>query len=97
MGINNYNNFNNPIKGSLACKQYHTYQYLLEILTTETDILLRKYCFCGESTTQINNNMKLELIQELFLFNDYKCECILKTENNIAQKKTISKFCNDCN
>ena len=96
MGINNYNNYNNPIKGSLACKQCHTY-YLLELLTTEKDIFLRKYCFCGESTTQINNNMKLELIQELYIFNDYKCKCILKTENNITQKKTISKFCNDCN
>jgi len=93
MGINKYNN---PIKGSLACKKCHTH-YLLELITTEPNILLRKYCFCGESTTQINNNMKLELIQELSFFNDYKCKCILETENNVAQKKTISKFCNDCN
>ena len=93
MGINKYNN---PIKGCLACKQCHTY-YLLELLTTEPNILLRKYCFCGESTTQINNNMKLELIQEFSFFNDYKCKCILGTEDNVAQKKAISKFCNDCN
>ena len=93
MGINKYNN---PIKGSLACMQCHTH-YLLELITTEPNILLRKYCFCGESTNQINNNMKLELIQELNFFNEYKCNCILKTENNLAQKKTISKFCNDCN
>ena len=93
MGINKYNN---PIKGCLACKQCHTH-YLLELLTTEPNILLRKYCFCGESTTQINNNMKLELIQEFSFFNDYKCKCILGTEDNVAQKKAISKFCNDCN
>ena len=91
------NNYNNPIKGSLACKQCHTH-YLLELFTTETDILLRKYCFCGESTTQINNNMRLELIQELSFFNDCKCRCILNTRNNnIEQNKIISKYCNDCN
>jgi len=93
MGLLNYNS---AIKGTLACKECHTH-YLLELLTNEKDILLRKYCFCGESTSQINNNMKLKFMKDLNFFTDNKCKCIYKSELDIIDKRnTISKYCNDC-
>ena len=40
------------LKWNIACKVCHT-QYLLEILTKEKDIYLRKYCLCEELTCPI--------------------------------------------
>jgi len=89
-------NYNNNFKGILTCKKCHTY-YLLELLTNEKDILLRKYCFCGESTSQINSNMKMDLMQDFNFYKNYKCKCIPEMGDNIDEKKTISKYCNECN
>ena len=89
-------NYNNIFKGKLACKKCHTH-YLFEILTSEKDILLRKYCFCGESTSQINNNMKMELMKDFNYNEDNKCKCISEMGYNIDERKIISQYCNDCN
>ena len=85
------------MKGKLACKICHTH-YLLELLTSEKNILLRKYCFCGESTSEINNNIKKELMKDFNYNEDNKCKCIHKSELDIIdERKTISQYCNDCN
>ena len=89
-------NYDFIFKGNLACKKCHTH-YLLELLKYEKDILLRKYCFCSESTSQINNNLKMELMKDFNYGENYKCKCIPEMGYNIDERKTISQYCNDCN
>ena len=48
--------------------------YLLELISIENSISLRKYCFCCESTEPITQNTKSQLMSN---YQNYKCNCRL--------------------
>ena len=77
------------LKYVIACDKCHCH-FLLEIMTMENNIFIRKYCFCGESTSPINNTG----IDILYDIEKYK-ECHVRCSCQISSK-TVYKYCNDC-
>ena len=76
------------LKFVLACDKCHCH-FLLEIITMENNILIRKYCFCGESTSPINN-LNIEILYEIEKYKKLRCSC------NMRALKAVYKYCNDC-
>lgn len=71
----------------IACDKCHCH-FLLEIITMESNILIRKYCFCGESTSPINIS-KIEFLYDIGIHKKLRCSC------SVALKQ-VYKYCNDC-
>ena len=71
----------------IACDKCHCH-FLLEFITLENNIFIRKYCFCGESTSPMNNS-KIEILYDIEEYKKIRCSCSFSI-------KKISKYCNDC-
>ena len=76
----------NNVSGNLACSKCKGL-YLLELLSNENGILLRQYCFCGESTRIFNKIIENEILTEFKFYKGNGCfNC----------PKSISKYCYTC-
>ena len=89
------NQIDNSIEGDLSCKKCHSH-YLFELISNENNILLRKYCFCGESTIAVDHDLKLKIMEGFNFYKDYKCDCIPLLMGNNNERKNISKYCYTC-
>lgn len=78
----------NQTKDDISCYKCKCH-YLLELISIENSISLRKYCFCCESTEPITKNTKSQLMSN---YQNYKCNCRLIQKD----KKNISKYCYEC-
>jgi hypothetical protein len=78
------------LKYIIACEKCHCH-FLLEIITLENNIFIRKYCFCGESTSPINNT-HIDILYDIEKYKDchVRCSCDQKSS------KPVYKYCNDC-
>ena len=76
------------LKFVIACDKCHCH-FLLEIITMEDNIFIRKYCFCGESTSPINNQ-KIQILYDIEEYKKLRCFC------STQSLKIVYKYCNDC-
>ena len=76
----------NNVSGNLACSKCKGL-CLLELLSNENGILLRQYCFCGESTKLFTTIIDVEIVAEFKFYKRYDC-------NNCS--KSINKYCYTC-
>ena len=90
MGINN---ITTSIKNEFICDKCCRH-YLLELISDESKALLRGYCFCGESTIQIENPKEILFLNEFQFYENYKCKCVTNIYEN---KKKVWKYCDKCN
>lgn len=77
------------LKYVITCEKCHCH-FLLEIITLENNIFIRKYCFCGESTSPINNT-KIDILYDIEKYK--KCHVLCSCDQKSS--KTVYKYCND--
>ena len=72
------------LNASLSCNKCYNH-YIIEIITNKNNFLIRRFCYCGETTTDVNYTHKqLHLLK----FKYYRlCSCYSKSK---------TKYCYDC-
>ena len=90
MGINYYIS---SIKSDFICDKCCRH-YLLELISDEKIALLRGYCFCGESTIQIETPKQISFLKQFEFYKNYKCKCIT---GFFEDRKNVWKYCEKCN
>ena len=93
MGLNQ-SILKSDLKGSLVCDKCLTH-YIIEIITSEETISIRKYCYCGKLTMPINQGIKSHLYNSYDCYNHYRCGCVPIIMGNFNYKK-VSKYCYEC-
>ena len=83
------------LDGDLCCYQCYAF-YLFEIIETTNDILIRKYCYCGISTSSLSK----DIIYSILNFDFYKTtKCHMNQEtysNDLNDDNNIINYCIQC-
>ena len=78
------------LDGNLCCYQCYSF-YLIEIIETTNDILIKKYCYCGISTSPLNKHIIYSILKFDF-YKNIKCH----TTQEIYDDNIIINYCIQC-
>ena len=78
------------LDGNLCCYQCYSF-YLIEIIETTNDILIKKYCYCGISTSSLNKHIIYSILKFDF-YKNIKCH----TTQEIYDDNIIINYCIQC-
>ena len=94
MGSNQFT-FKSESKGSLICEKCFTH-YLVEIITSEENISIRTYCYCGKFTMPIDQVINSHLYNSYDLYNNYRCGCVPLIMGRDNSYKKAENYCFGC-
>ena len=80
------------LDGDLCCYQCYAF-YLIEIIETTNDILIKKYCYCGISTSSLTK----DIIYSILKFDFYKTiKCHMAQDIYSYDDNNIINYCIKC-
>ena len=89
--MESFHNDRSNVVGDFFCYKCDTH-LLIEIIQNKKDIFIRQFCYCGEFTYPINNDI-INLIRHFDFYNGYRCHGY---KNYIGNDNNITKFCYKC-
>ena len=80
------------VDGDLSCFQCYAF-YLIEIIKIKNDIFIKKYCYCGTSTSPLRK----DIIYSILRFDFFKeSRCHKEQEIMLYENNNIINYCIQC-